>query len=203
MLSSSECLLARNRRAPRPTAANPMSVGPAASTHSLHPDRLALQIGTISPSPMALRLQGSMVILRLVNALVDPLQQKAYAQSVRGLAQTLDLPDNLVELRHESTHGELPTLSVLRHAALQVCTLARSCTILSCAVRVSQILREVVCVLLAHLMTLDEFPFFVSPHQLVFVCPLFASRLWSGWRLITGHRRRLLIVLLRRRWCLP
>ncbi len=98
----------------------------ASAAPFLHPERGGAIEATgalVLPatSVQALRLQGGMALLRLVNALIDPLQQKQYAVSVRGLAQQIDLPAILVELRHDSTHGELPTLPVLEKAAYQVC----------------------------------------------------------------------------------
>lgn len=58
--------------------------------------------------------------MRLVNGLVDPLQLGAYARSIASIASQLDLPAWLVELRHAATHGDLPSLEVLRDAAKEV-----------------------------------------------------------------------------------
>ena len=68
-------------------------------------------------SEHAVRLMYAMTITRLVNGVVDPLQQGARAVSVKFLAQTVGLPPMLVELRHECTHNQLPSLGRLRHAA--------------------------------------------------------------------------------------
>ena len=46
-------------------------------------------------SSMALRHHGAAATLRFVNAVVDPLQQKATAMSVRGLAESIDLPGTM------------------------------------------------------------------------------------------------------------
>lgn len=62
------------------------------------------------------RLSISMAIIRLVNGLIDPLQTKAKAMSVNGLAMKLGLPRVLVDLRHEATHTNLPTLGMLLKA---------------------------------------------------------------------------------------
>ena len=64
-----------------------------------------------------LRLAYSMVVVRAVNGLVDPSQQGYYAEAVSVLAARMGLPQWLVELRHDATHGQLPTLPVLRSAA--------------------------------------------------------------------------------------
>ena len=71
------------------------------------------------PSEHALALMYAMAITRLVNGLVDPLQQGQRATSVHFLARELGLPPAMVELRHESTHNRLPSLSRLRLAADQ------------------------------------------------------------------------------------
>lgn len=65
----------------------------------------------------SLRLEYSMAIVRLVNGLVEPLQQKMHAQSVAVLAEQLDLPRELVDVRHEATHASIPSLSMLRLAS--------------------------------------------------------------------------------------
>ncbi|CAJ0823431.1 13343_t:CDS:2, partial [Entrophospora sp. SA101] len=54
-----------------------------------------------------------------VNGLVDPIQQNYYAISISTLAGQLNLPLWFVELRHASTHQDLPSLNVLRNASKQ------------------------------------------------------------------------------------
>lgn len=63
-----------------------------------------------------LRLMLSLAIVRAVNGLVDPLQQSYFAGSVLTLAAKMGIPGWIVELRHDATHNELPSLSVLRRA---------------------------------------------------------------------------------------
>jgi hypothetical protein len=56
---------------------------------------LANSSSTSSSPPMSsqsLRLLGGMLLLRFVNAHVDPLQKRQYALSVAGLAKQLGLP---------------------------------------------------------------------------------------------------------------
>lgn len=55
--------------------------------------------------------------MRAVNGLVDPQQQSYFAGSVLALAAKIGIPGWIVELRHDATHSDLPSLSVLRHAA--------------------------------------------------------------------------------------
>ena len=68
-------------------------------------------------SESELRLAYAMVVVRTVNGLVDPSQQGYYAEPVSLLASRIGLPQWLVELRHDATHSQLPTLIVLRSAA--------------------------------------------------------------------------------------
>ncbi|GAA5985704.1 hypothetical protein JCM10908_007080 [Rhodotorula pacifica] len=66
-----------------------------------------------------LRLSYSMAIIRFVNSLVDPLQTTYYARSIASLAAQISLPAWFVELRHQATHEDLPSIAVLRDAARQ------------------------------------------------------------------------------------
>ncbi|CAH0493620.1 unnamed protein product [Peronospora farinosa] len=74
-------------------------------------------IGVSSRSYMELSLLYSSIIVRCVNGLVDGSQKGAYALAVSTLAQRIGIPLWIVDLRHESTHNQLPSLSVLRFAA--------------------------------------------------------------------------------------
>lgn len=62
------------------------------------------------------RMIMSMSILRMVNGLVDVHQKRAFAQSVNAIAARIRLPRLLVDLRHQSTHNSLPSVSTLRLA---------------------------------------------------------------------------------------
>lgn len=68
-------------------------------------------------SETELRLQYSLAVIRAVNGLVDPSQQGTFADSIFSIARTIGLPGWIVELRHEATHNQLPSLIVLRSAA--------------------------------------------------------------------------------------
>ncbi|KAK2958607.1 putative ribosomal biogenesis protein LAS1 [Blattamonas nauphoetae] len=59
----------------------------------------------------------SLILLRFINGLVDNRQNGRYAISTSFIGKILGLPVSLVELRHESTHKELPSLSTLRSYA--------------------------------------------------------------------------------------
>ena len=64
-----------------------------------------------------LKLLYSAVVVRAVNGLVDPSQQGIFATSVLTLAERIGLPGWIVEIRHDATHNQMPSLSVLRSAA--------------------------------------------------------------------------------------
>lgn len=66
-----------------------------------------------------LRLSITMALVRFVNEMVDPLQTRSYAQPVSKLAEQIDLPRSLVDLRHEGTHDSLPSLGMLELALEQ------------------------------------------------------------------------------------
>jgi ribosomal biogenesis protein LAS1 len=71
-------------------------------------------------SPVVLRQAYALAIIRLVNGLVDPLQQGVYARPISSIAAQIGLPSWLVELRHAATHEDLPSMHLLREAATQV-----------------------------------------------------------------------------------
>lgn len=73
-----------------------------------------------SNSSFHLRQAYALAIVRLVNSLVDPLQQGAFARPIVSIAAQIGLPAWFVELRHQATHEDLPSLSVLRDAAKEV-----------------------------------------------------------------------------------
>eukprot|EP01006_Ploeotia_vitrea_P051067 TRINITY_DN67521_c0_g1_i3.p1 TRINITY_DN67521_c0_g1~~TRINITY_DN67521_c0_g1_i3.p1 ORF type:complete len:463 (-),score=231.07 TRINITY_DN67521_c0_g1_i3:859-2247(-) len=58
-----------------------------------------------------------MAIVRLVNGVTDVLQRSYYARSVLSLAAEVNMPRELVDVRHASTHGELPSHRTLEDAA--------------------------------------------------------------------------------------
>ena len=70
--------------------------------------------GTSHLSPYVVRHIMAMAIVRFVNGMVDMEQKGAYARSVQSIADEIGLPDWLVDLRHEATHANLPSLEVLR-----------------------------------------------------------------------------------------
>ncbi|OII78145.1 LAS1-like family protein [Cryptosporidium andersoni] len=63
----------------------------------------------------------SMAIVRIINMYVDQCQLSYYARSVSSIASDLGLPNLLVEIRHQATHGsELPSLESCRTGAILV-----------------------------------------------------------------------------------
>mmetsp|Transcript_11526 Transcript_11526/g.11166 ORF Transcript_11526/g.11166 Transcript_11526/m.11166 type:complete len:578 (+) Transcript_11526:116-1849(+) len=73
--------------------------------------------GSSIRSENELRMQYSLAIVRSVNGLVDGSQQGYFAESIYGLAASIGLPGWFVELRHDATHNQIPSLSVLRAAS--------------------------------------------------------------------------------------
>lgn len=63
------------------------------------------------------RLTYSMAITRFVNIFVDQAQQGMYAKSVSYIANTLHMPPLCVEIRHEASHNQLPSIENARLAA--------------------------------------------------------------------------------------
>ncbi len=64
-----------------------------------------------------LRLMYSMALVRLVNGIVDAVQQKKFAAPVSDLAGQVALPRILVDIRHTASHNALPSLPALSLAA--------------------------------------------------------------------------------------
>lgn len=100
----------------------PIAVDVTSQLIELHVhERLAMNhhhsVGTSSRSYMELCLLYASVIVRCVNGLVDSAQKTTYAIAVSALAKRIGIPLWIVDLRHESTHNQLPSLSVLRFAA--------------------------------------------------------------------------------------
>lgn len=58
-----------------------------------------------------------MAICRFVNGFVDTAQRGQFAAPIHRLAEQLGIPLYMVEIRHDVTHGRLPSLSYLRLAA--------------------------------------------------------------------------------------
>lgn len=61
--------------------------------------------------------QTDCYLVRFVTGLVDGHQEKQRKQSMYTIAKTIGLPATFVELRHQSTHEQLPSLAKLRTAA--------------------------------------------------------------------------------------
>lgn len=66
-----------------------------------------------------LRLEYSMALVRMVNGISDKAQKGKTATSVSSNAAAAGLPRLLVDVRHEASHNEMPSLPLLRLAAAQ------------------------------------------------------------------------------------
>ncbi|TLS28913.1 hypothetical protein PpBr36_01581, partial [Pyricularia pennisetigena] len=72
---------------------------------------------TDSNSSYAVRASYSAAFSRFVTGLLDSHQDKAHKMSMYSVAKTIGLPANFVELRHQATHEQLPSLTRLRAGA--------------------------------------------------------------------------------------
>ncbi|KAI0459816.1 Las1-like-domain-containing protein [Xylaria acuta] len=68
-------------------------------------------------SSYAIRAAYSAAFSRFVTGLLDGQQDKLRKMSMYTIAKTIGLPATFVELRHQATHEQLPSLSKLRSAA--------------------------------------------------------------------------------------
>lgn len=59
------------------------------------------------------RLGLSSCLVRFVNEVVDNKQQGVFALPIAQLADNMNIPRLLVDIRHSSTHNQLPSLEVL------------------------------------------------------------------------------------------
>lgn len=59
----------------------------------------------------------SLAIIRFVNHITERAQVKQYMQPVHRLAGELGVPEWIVNLRHDATHGNLPSMDLLKTAA--------------------------------------------------------------------------------------
>ncbi|ELU17594.1 hypothetical protein CAPTEDRAFT_226006 [Capitella teleta] len=63
-----------------------------------------------------LRLNHAMALVRFINLITEKNQNKMFAKPVHHLAEELGVPEWIVDLRHEATHGNMPTLAIMRTA---------------------------------------------------------------------------------------
>jgi len=56
----------------------------------------------------------AMAIVRFINGMADPMQTGPYARPISMIAQRLGIPAEIVQLRHQATHEDLPSLNVLQ-----------------------------------------------------------------------------------------
>ncbi|GKU01746.1 unnamed protein product [Fusarium langsethiae] len=80
-------------------------------------DREAATRENAASSAYAIRAAYSAAFSRFVTGLLDSHQDKQHKQSMYSVADTIGLPATFVELRHQCTHEQLPSLAKLRTAA--------------------------------------------------------------------------------------
>ena len=89
----------------------------AQCTHSLVQARLHDHQHVGAPGgALVARHMYALTLVRFVNGFCDVEQKGREARSVASLAAALGIPETLVDLRHDATHGTLPSLAVLRLA---------------------------------------------------------------------------------------
>ncbi|MEW5305040.1 MAG: hypothetical protein WDW36_007606 [Sanguina aurantia] len=74
-----------------------------------------------------LRTSYSLPLVRMVNGVSDSQQRGKTASSVASLSSQAGLPRVLVDIRHSATHGELPSLPLLRLGARTALEWLRTC----------------------------------------------------------------------------
>ncbi|XP_045159676.1 uncharacterized protein LOC123525050 [Mercenaria mercenaria] len=72
-----------------------------------------------------LRNLYSMAVIRFVNHITEKGQQGTFARPVHVIASKFGVPEWIVELRHEATHGSLPSLNELKAASCWALTWLR------------------------------------------------------------------------------
>jgi len=64
------------------------------------------------------QMSSAMAIIRFVNGVTDQHQTGLYAQSVQLIADKINIPNWMVDLRHEATHAKLPGFDLLKSGLL-------------------------------------------------------------------------------------
>ncbi|KAL6910946.1 Las1-like domain-containing protein [Trichoderma evansii] len=77
----------------------------------------AASAGNAGASTYAVRAAYAAAFSRFVTGLLDGHQDKLRKQSMYSIAKNIGLPATFVELRHQATHEQLPSLAKLRSAA--------------------------------------------------------------------------------------
>ncbi|KAH0522262.1 hypothetical protein TsFJ059_006140 [Trichoderma semiorbis] len=77
----------------------------------------AAATGNAGASTYAVRAAYAAAFSRFVTGLLDGHQDKLRKQSMYSIAKNIGLPATFVELRHQATHEQLPSLAKLRSAA--------------------------------------------------------------------------------------
>lgn len=73
----------------------------------------AKAFGLLTAREDQLKASSSLALIRFVNHVTEKAQTKATAQPVHLIAREFGIPEWIVRLRHEATHGALPCLDVL------------------------------------------------------------------------------------------
>ena len=85
-------------------------------TEALLADGLSDGSSTPQISVFSVKAGYMTALIRFVTALLDSAQTSKYKVSMYTKAAEMELPSMFVDIRHEATHGEMPSLPVLRDA---------------------------------------------------------------------------------------
>lgn len=89
---------------------------PVAIEATLYYAQIQIEASREALSELSLQLLYSAYFIRLVNGILDPEQKLQRAQPISMLARKIHFPKWFVDLRHEATHEELPSLESLKEA---------------------------------------------------------------------------------------
>ncbi|RKP19948.1 Las1-domain-containing protein [Rozella allomycis CSF55] len=65
-------------------------------------------------SATSFRFLLSSIFIRFVNGMLDPYQKSLYARSLTRIAEEIGFPRYFVDLRHDATHSDMPSLDLLK-----------------------------------------------------------------------------------------
>ncbi|XP_005100039.1 ribosomal biogenesis protein LAS1L [Aplysia californica] len=97
-------------------AGNKLSVAIESSAHLLQvclDYRTAKAEGSLQEKDAQLRSSCGLALIRFVNHVTEKAQTKAVAQPVHLIAREFGIPEWLVRMRHDATHGTMPCLDAL------------------------------------------------------------------------------------------
>jgi hypothetical protein len=95
----------------------PVSVEATLSLRETYDLDLYFNTGKPRISDKSLREMYTTAFIRFVNGVLDAYQTSVFAKSVAKIAEEISFPRLFVDIRHDGTHNQLPSLDLLRSAA--------------------------------------------------------------------------------------